>query len=64
MDDRDKFDPKRAIKLVHSDKILSKVWNKVPAHYDKAVALESIFKSLIRTSNDLMAKYRKTYDDA
>lgn len=63
MDDRDKFDPKRALRLVNSDKILTKVWNKVPNHYDKDNALESIFKSLIRTSNDLMTKYRKTYDD-
>jgi len=53
------FNKDRALKLIRSERLLKKVWDKVPAK-DKDTALVSVFNALIKNDKGMMALYEKT----
>lgn len=61
MEQPDTYSKERALRLIQSERLLKKVMDKAPAHYDKDVTIKSIFRSLILPDKAMMEKYRKTY---
>lgn len=53
------FNRDRALKLIRSERLLKKVWDRIPAK-EKDNALVSVFNALIKNDKGMMALYEKT----
>ncbi len=54
------YDKDRTLKLVRSQKLLKKLWDKVPRHQDKDQALQSLFNAMIKGDRGMMDLYKET----